>query len=293
MKMFRAVLLALTPAALLAVYLFRLQAFLLILAGVATAIASEALFQYIFKKKLTYMDGSAAVTGLLLALAVSPSTPLHALAAAAAFGIIAGKQVFGGFPHNIFNPALFGRLFLILAFPTALRPWLAPIDLTTGATPLQTFRETGAISPLRNLFFGTVPGSIGEVSVLALSLGAAYLIYKKYINWRIPAGCLGAVTLMALLTGQSPLFHLFSGSLFLGAFFMATDPATSPKTDAGRWIFGACVGLFIMIIRLWGWVPEGTTFAILGMNYFVPFIDSETGKKKAAAKVQQTIVAAN
>lgn len=287
MKMFRGMLLALLPATILAIYYYRIHAVLLIATGVLTAVAAETLFQVIFGKKLTFRDGSAVVTGLLLALAVSPSTPPYVLAAAVAVGIIAGKQVFGGFPKNLFNPALFGRLFLILAFPTAMAPWLRPVDLTSTATPLQTFRQTGTMAPVWDLFIGSVPGSMGEMSALALLLGAAWLIYKKYANWRIPAGCLTAVSVMALLTGQNPLFHLFSGSLILGAFFMATDPATSPKTDKGRWIFGACIGLIIMVIRLWGWVPEGTTFAILGMNYFVPFINSETQKTKSAPKADQ------
>ncbi|WP_256436443.1 RnfABCDGE type electron transport complex subunit D [Alkalibacter rhizosphaerae] len=206
---------------------------------------------------------------------------MYVIAASAAVGIVVGKQAFGGFPKNLFNPALFGRLFLILAFPTALTPWLAPVDMVSTATPLRIFRDTGATTPIWNLFLGNIGGSMGEVSALALLLGATYLIYKKYANWRIPAGVLSAVAVIALLNGQNPLFHLFSGSVMLGAFFMATDPVTSPKSDSGRLIFGNGVGTIIMVIRLWGWVPEGTTFAILGMNYFVPFIKTEMQRIKA------------
>ena len=284
LKIFRAMLLALLPATLLAVYFYREKAVLLILVGVAAAVGSEALFQYVFKRKLTFKDGGAMVTGLLLALSVSPSTPLYVLAISAAVAIIFGKQVFGGFPKNIFNPALFGRLFLVLAFPTAMRPWLTPVDMVTGATPLQVFRESGATTSILNLFIGNVGGSIGEVSALALLLGGGYLIYKKFANWRAPAGYLSTMVIIAILFGQNPLFHLFSGSAILGAFFMATDPATSPKSNEGRWIFGIGIGIITMAMRLYGWLPEGTTFAILGMNYLVPFINTEVDRIKASKK---------
>lgn len=280
-KMFRGMLLALIPATLLSIYFYREKAVLLILVGVTVAVGSEALFQFIFKRKYTFKDGGAAATGLLLALSVSPSTPLYALAAAAAVGMIFGKHAFGGFPKNIFNPALFGRLFLVLAFPTAMTPWLSPVDMVSTATPLRVFRDSGATTSVWNLFIGNVAGSIGEVSALALLLGAAYLIYNKYANWRIPAGVLSAVAVVALVSGQNPFFHMFSGSVLMGAFFMATDPVTSPKSDNGRWIFGVGVGLLVMAMRLWGWLPEGTTFAILGMNYMVPFINTEMTRIKS------------
>jgi Na+-translocating ferredoxin:NAD+ oxidoreductase subunit D len=281
MKIYRGVLFALIPATILSVYFFREKAILLILVGVSVAVGSEALFQYIFKRKYTFKDGGAVVTGLLLALSVSPSTPLYALAAAAAVGIILGKQAFGGSPKNLFNPALFGRLFLILAFPTAMTPWLKPVEMISTATPLQTLRETGETTSILNLFIGNIGGSIGEVSALALLIGAAYLIYKRFANWRIPLAVLTTVAVVALLSGQNPLFHLFSGSLILGSFYMATDPVTSPKSNNGRYIFGIGVGIIIMSMRLWGWVPEGTTFAILGMNYLVPFINTEMERLKA------------
>lgn len=280
LKIFRTLIFALMPATLLSIYFFREKAVLLILVGVVVAVSSEALFQFVFRRKYTFKDGSAVITGLLLALSVSPSTPLYALAASAAVGIILGKQVFGGFPKNLFNPTLFGRLFLVLAFPTAMSPWLTPIDMVSSATPLQTFGAEGVMTPIWDLFIGNVGGSIGEVSAAALILGGAYLIYKKFANWRLPAGYLSAMAVMALLVGQNPLFHIFSGSAILAAFFMVTDPATSPKSDIGRWIFGISVGVIVMVIRLWGWVPEGTTFAILGMNYLVPFINTEMDRLK-------------
>jgi Na+-translocating ferredoxin:NAD+ oxidoreductase subunit D len=281
MKIFKVLLLSLIPATLLSIFFFREKAILLIIVGVGSAVASEALFQFIFKRKYTYKDGGAIVTGLLLALSVSPSTPLYILAAASAVAIILGKQVFGGFPKNLFNPTLLGRLFIVLAFPTALKPWLSPIDMVATATPLQVFRETGVMTPVWDLFIGNIGGSIGEVSALALLLGASYLFYKKFANWRIPVGILSTVAVIAVLVGQNPFFHIFSGSLILASVFMATDPATSPKSDNGRWIFAISIGIIVMVIRLWGWVPEGTTFAILGMNYLVPFINTEMDRFKA------------
>lgn len=286
MKIFRTLILALMPATLVSVYFYREKAIALLLVGVMVAVASEALFQFVFKRKYTFKDGGAVVTGLLLALSVSPSTPLYALAAATAVAIVFGKQVFGGFPKNLFNPTLFGRLFLILAFPTALKPWLSPIDMVSSATPLQIFRETGTTTPIINLFLGNIPGSIGEVSAFALLIGAAYLLHKKFANWRLPVGILSTVAVVSLLVGQNPFFHMFSGSLILASFFMATDPATSPKSNNGRWIFAVGVGLIVMAIRLWGWTVEGTTFAILGMNYLVPFIDTEMERLKAAKAVK-------
>lgn len=285
-KMFRGMLLALLPATALSLYLFREKALFLILVGVSVAVFSEALFQFIFKRKYTFKDGGAVVTGLLLALSVSPSTPLYVLAISTAVGMIFGKHVFGGFPKNLFNPALFGRLFLVLAFPTAMTPWLSPVDLQSTSTPLRVLRDTGSTSAsIWNLFIGNIGGSIGEVSALLLLLGGAYLIRNKYANWRIPAAVLSTMAVVAVLSGQNPLFHLFSGSAILGAFFMATDPVTSPKSDQGRWIFGIGVGFLIMAMRLWGWVPEGTTFAIIGMNYLVPFINTEMTRLKSPKAV--------
>ncbi len=283
MKMMKGMLIALAPAALFAIYSYRLSAVLLIAVSVAAAVGSEALYQYLAKKPIKIKDFSAVVTGLLLALTVSPSLPLYVVAAGAVFGIVIGKQVFGGYGKNLFNPALFGRLFIIYAFPGTMGPWLTPIDLTTTATPLQIIRSEGTLTPLSDLFLGSVPGSIGETSALLLLLGAGWLLYNRFANWRIPVSVLGAVILVSILTGQSILFHLFSGSLILGAFYMATDPVSSPKTQLGRYIFGFGVGLIIMAMRLWGWLPEGTTFAIIGMNLLVPFINRFTKPKPKTA----------
>jgi len=279
MKMMKGMLIALTPVTIFAIYLYGLNALLLIIVSTAAAVTSEALYQYATKKPIKIKDLSAVVTGLLLALTVSPSLPLYVVAAGSIVGIVVGKQLFGGYGKNIFNPALFGRLFIIYAFPGTMTPWLAPFDGVATATPLQIARSEGVLTPLQDLFLGTVPGSLGESSALLLLLGGAWLIYKRYANWRIPASCLAAVILVSLLTGQNIMFQLLSGSLLLGAFFMATDPISSPKTQPGRYIFGFGVGLIIIAMRLWGWLPEGTTFAIIGMNLFVPIINRYTRPK--------------
>ncbi len=279
MKMMKGMLIALAPATLFAIYSYRLSAVLLIMVSVAAAVGSEALYQYLAKKPFKIKDLSAVVTGLLLALTVSPSLPLYVVATGAVFGIVIGKQVFGGYGKNIFNPALFGRLFIIYAFPGTMTPWLSPVDLVSTATPLQIIRSEGVQTPLHELFLGTAPGSLGETSALLLLLGAGWLIYNRFANWRIPISVIAAVVLVCILTGQDILFHLFSGSLIIGAFFMATDPASSPKTQLGRYIFGFGVGLIIIAMRLWGWLPEGTTFAIIGMNVLVPLINRYTKPK--------------
>jgi Na+-translocating ferredoxin:NAD+ oxidoreductase subunit D len=283
MKMMYGMLLALTPATLWALYAFRLQALLLILTGVISAVAAEAIYQKLTGQKITATDGSAAVTGLLLSLAVSVSTPLYALGISAAFGIVFGKQLLGGFGKNLFNPAMFGRLFYLFAFPDSILPWRRPVDLTTAATPLEILRETGETAGVSVLdqFLGFVPGTLGEISALALLIGVAYLIYKKYVRWRIPASIFATVLVLAVIAGQNPLFHFFAGSLMLGACFMATDPMTSPRFPKGQVIFGVGIGVIIMSMRWWGWqtpgeyvFTEGTTFAVLAMNLSVPYLNS-------------------
>lgn len=279
MKMMRGLLLALVPATAAALWYFRLDALLLMVVSIVSAVGAEALYQFIFRKPIKIKDYSAVVTGLLLALTVSPSLPLPMMAAGAAFGIIFGKQVWGGLGKNIFNPALTGRIFIVFAFPGALNPWLSPVEMVTTATPLQEFQSDGIVAPLVDLFTGNIAGSIGETSALLLLLGASFLFWKKFANWRIPAGMIGAVAVIALLYGDNPLFHILSGSLLLGALYMATDPMTSPKTQSGRWLFGILVGIVLMGFRYYSTYPEGTTFAILIGNALVPLINKYTAKK--------------
>jgi len=284
MKMMYGMLMALTLPALWSIYVFGPQALVRILAGVIAAVAAEAIFQKITGQKITVKDGSAAVTGLLLGLAVSISTPWYAVSVSAAFGIIAGKQLLGGFGKNLFNPAMFGRLFYLFVFPDSILPWRQPFDLATAATPLEMLRETGEASgvPISDMFLGLIPGTLGEVSSLLLLLGFAFLVYRKFVRWRIPAAAFSVVLVLALVAGHNPLFYFFAGSLMLGACFMATDPMTSPKFPKGQIIFGAGVGLIIMLMRWYGWqtpgvyeFTEGTTFAVLTMNLFVPYLNKK------------------
>jgi Na+-translocating ferredoxin:NAD+ oxidoreductase subunit D len=291
MKIMYGMLMALTPAALFSFYAFGVHALVRILAGVATALAAEAIYQKLTGQKITIKDGSAAVTGLLLSMAVSISTPVYALSASVAFGIIAGKQLLGGLGKNLFNPAMFGRLFYLYVFPDSILPWRRPVDLATAATPLEILRETGQTAgvPVLDMFLGFIPGSIGEISSLMLLIGFSYLVYRKFVRWRIPASAFAVVLVLALVAGQNPLYHFFAGSLMLGACFMATDPMTSPRFPKGQILFGAGVGLIIMSMRWWGWqtpgvyeFTEGTTFAVLTMNLFVPYLNKKFKPVKKA-----------
>lgn len=282
MKIMYFMLTALAPAALFSVYAFGVAALLRMLTGVVSAVAAEAIYRALTKQKMTIKDGSAAVTGLLMGMVVSISTPLYAVAAAAAFGIIAGKQLLGGLGKNLFNPMMFGRLFYLFSFPDSILPWLQPVDLVTAATPLEILRETGQTAgvPILNMFLGMIPGTIGEISSLMLLIGFAYLVFRKVVRWRIPASAFAMVLVLSLVAGQNPLFHFFAGSLMFGSMFMATDPMTSPQYPKGQIIFGAGVGLIIMSMRWWGWqtpgvyeFTEGTTFAVLTMNLTVPYLN--------------------
>lgn len=290
MKMMYVMLMALTPAALWSVYAFGLPALVRILAGIIAAMAAEALFQKLAGRKITATDGSAAVTGMLLGMAVSISTPWYAVSVSAAFGIIAGKHLLGGVGKNLFNPAMFGRLFYLFVFPDSILPWRRPFDLVTTATPLEILRETGEAAgvPILDMFLGRIPGTIGEISTLMLLIGFSYLVYRKVVRWRIPAAAFSTVLVLALIAGHDPLFYFFAGSLMLGACFMATDPMTSPRYPKGQIIFGVGFGLILMGMRWYGWqtpgvyeFTEGTTFAVLTMNLFTPYLDK---KFKPASK---------
>ncbi|HKL76727.1 MAG TPA: RnfABCDGE type electron transport complex subunit D [Halanaerobiales bacterium] len=265
---------ALIPAMLAAIYYFRTRAILLILGSVIGAVLTEYIFQKIRGKKIAISNGSAILTGILLALIVPPSLPIWTVIVGSAVAIGLGKQVFGGLGYNPFNPALVGRAFLVAAYPVLMTSWT--FDGKTTATPLNLMKAQGVATDYWDLFIGHIGGSLGETSALAILLGAAYLIYKGYINWRIPVGILGTVVVLTVIFGHDPIFHLFSGGLLIGAFFMATDMVTSPVTKKGRWIFGFGVGLLVVLIRLWGGYPEGVMYAILLMNTGVPLIDRYT-----------------
>ena len=321
------VVLALLPAYIHTVLLFGMKTVWVSLAAVAGALFSEALMQLLFKKKITVHDGSAFLTGLLLAFNVPPTIPLWKVALGSAFAIIVAKQLFGGLGYNIFNPALAGRAFLMASYPVDMTSgWTAPaggvlslnpavsqavsdpavakfLDSVTSATPLNALKTARAAlddpalheqarhvigelfsgDSVINAFLGKIGGCLGETTALFLLIGGIFLIITKLADWRVPAGYLGTVALLTwafggidgLFTGD-PLFHLFTGGLMLGAFFMATDMVTSPITARGRWIFAVGCGVLTFTIRMWGGYPEGVSYSILLMNIFVPLIDRYT-----------------
>lgn len=267
------VIIALLPATAASVYFFGIRALAIALTGIVVAVATEAAIQKIRNKPVTINDGSAVITGLLLALTISPAMPLWMVAAGAVVAIGIGKQVYGGLGCNPFNPALVGRAFLIVSFPVHMTTWLNPVDGVTSATPLGMLKMEGIKTGYMELFIGNVGGSLGETSALLLLLGGLYLIYRGVIDWRIPVSYLGTVAALTMVLGHDPLFHLLAGGLMLGAFFMATDMVTTPITKVGRIVFGIGAGILVVIIRLYGGYPEGVLFSILLMNIFTPIID--------------------
>jgi electron transport complex protein RnfD len=285
-KIMYSVIIALIPASLMGVYYFGFHAFLVIAASILGAIVTEGLFQKLRNKPITVSDGSAVITGLLLALNLPPGFPLWMAVVGSAVAIGLGKQVFGGLGYNPFNPALIGRAFLIASFPGAMTTWISPVDGITTATPLGLLKLQGITTDYFSLFIGRIGGCIGETSAVAILIGAAFLLYKGYIDWRIPFSYLGTVAVLMYIFGKDPVFHLLSGGLMLGAFFMATDMVTSPITKKGRWIFGIGAGIVVVVIRIWGGLPEGVSYSILLMNGLTPLLNRYTrprifGKVKA------------
>ena len=278
---------SLVPPLVAGIYFFGLRALLLTVVTVATALLTEYLFLLLRKKDTSAVfDGSAVITGILLALILPPRFPLYAAAIGSFFAIAFGKQIFGGLGNNIFNPALLGRAFLMAAFPVESTVYSPPIrsifglDVITQATPLTAMKFSHIKTPYINLLIGNTGGSMGETSALLIILGGLYLIYKKYIDWRLPLSYIGTVFLLGgvfwLINPQKypdPLFHILAGGLMLGAFYMITDMVTSPVTPKGRVIYGIGAGIFVIIIRLFGGYPEGVMFSILLMNSVRPWID--------------------
>ena len=287
---------SLLPATIMGAYFFGPHATLTVALCIIAAVLSEYAFQRIRKKQNTIYDGSAFLTGLLLGMNLPPSVPFYIPLIGSSVAIIIAKQLFGGIGYNIFNPALIGRAFLLISFPKLLTIWQAPtaafikIDAITTATPLGILKEEGAARLIEvfgdkmnlyiQLLIGHRAGSIGETSALALLVGAAFLFYRGYISWHIPGSFLGTVAIIAWIFGGKgalfagdPLFHLLSGGLILGAFFMATDYVTAPSVKNGQILFGVGCGFLTMLIRLKGGYPEGVMFSILIMNCFTPLID--------------------
>ncbi len=282
---------ALMPATIMGIYLFQMKAVVMILAVTAAAVITEMLMNKIRGKEFTVKDGSAAITGLLLALTLPPDLPVFHGVLGSIFGIIIGKHIYGGLGYNIFNPALLGRAFLQASFPVAMTTWTFPstytgaVDGVTAATPLGILKFGSDIpSPdYMELLYGTIGGSIGETSAIAILAGGIFLLIMKYADWRIPVSFISSVFVFGGLIYMldtthypDPLYHLLSGGLLLGAFFMATDMVTSPITPLGSWVFGIAAGLILVVIRVFGGLPEGVMFTILLMNGFTPLINRYT-----------------
>jgi electron transport complex protein RnfD len=303
---------SLVPVVAAATWFFGPSALLVIGASIAGAFATE----HFVGRRGTLADGSAAITGILLGLTLPAGIPLWMAFLGGAFAIGIGKLLFGGLGFNIFNPALLGRAFLQAAFPVAITTWPAvnasqkswwalrgdnfalpfmgarEVDAVTAATPLGLMKFEHQPTEIMPLVWGNTGGSLGETPAVVILLCGAYLAVRGYLNWRIPASVLGTVALFAAVLHQidsarfaSAPFMLLSGGLMLGAVFMATDMVTAPVTNAGRWIFGAGIGLLVVVIRVWGGLPEGVMFAILLMNALVPFINRVTQPRAFGARV--------
>jgi electron transport complex protein RnfD len=280
------VVISLLPVIAAAIVFFGPEQLIILVTAVVFANLTEAVVQYFRKKKITVFDGSAALTGLLLALTLPPNFSLSGTAIGAVVAIGLGKQIFGGLGYNIFNPALVGRAFLQAAFPVAMTTWTIPsysLDAVTKATPLAAFKFDKVTAAIEPLFLGNIGGSLGETSAIAILLAGIFLVAVKIVNWRIPlAMILGILIFGSIFYFMDPLkypppyFQLLSGGFLFGAIFMATDWVTSPVTAKGMYIFGAGIAFLVVVIRLYGGLPEGVMYSILIMNAVVPLINRYT-----------------
>ncbi|MDO5718494.1 MAG: RnfABCDGE type electron transport complex subunit D [Tissierellia bacterium] len=273
------VIIALVPTSIAAIYFFGLKALVLILSSVIAAVVAEALIQKAFKKEVTINDLSAVVTGLLLALNVPVSLPVWKLVVGSFFAIIVVKQFFGGLGSNFMNPALAARAVLMASFAKDMGKFTEPLtDMISMVTPL----SGGPMPTYQQMLIGNMPGCIGEVSKIALLIGAAYLVFRKVISLRIPLIYIGTTFICVLGLGsglEGSLQHILTGGLILGAFYMATDYASSPVNKKGQVVFAIGCGILTALIRIFGGYPEGVSFAIIIMNIFVPLIEKFTAPK--------------
>lgn len=295
--------LALAPAAIFGVVYFKTSAFIVILVSIICAVLSEYLVQKIRKQPITIYNGSAFLTGLLLALCMPPNIPAYMVGIGSAVAIIIAKHSMGGLGQNIFNPAHIGRAAIMVSWPVAMTTWTSlttKVDVITTATPLNILKMQGydnliqtfgsQINLYQSLFLGTRNGCIGETSTILILLGGAYLIYKRYINWQIPVVMISTVGILTWIFGPKgfftgdPLFHMMAGGLVIGAFFMATDMVTIPITKKGQLVFAFGAGVITTIIRLQGGYPEGVCYSILLMNALTPLIDRFTKPTKFGSK---------
>ena len=280
------VVLSLLPALAVGVWMLGIRALVVTLISVSAAIVAEWLYSLVSRTRNTVVDGSAMVTGLLLAMTLPASVPYWQVVLGSFFAIIFVKCLCGGLGQNIFNPALAARALLMVVFPMGLTRYV-DVDGVSAATPLHHMvMPSLPEESILDMFLGNCPGSIGEISALALLLGGGYLVYRKVISLRIPVAYLGTVAVLTFVFGKTDdhfswmLYSLFSGGLMLGAIFMATDYATSPATPVGQVIYGIGCGVLTVIFRYFGLFPEGVTYAILLMNAVVWFIDRHTAMRR-------------
>jgi len=299
-KIMWGVVVAMVPAMLVSIYFFGLDAVRVMLIAVAASVFFEWLFQkYLIKGADTYMDGSAVITGVLLAFNVPSNLPWWIIVIGSIVAIGMGKMSFGGIGKNVFNPALVGRVFMLISFPVQMTSWptVKPLfggvaDAITGPTPLGIVKEgldagltvdqvMAQVPSFMQQFVGGIGGSLGEVSALALILGGLYMLWKKIITWEIPLSILftvlvfsGILWLIDPTHFVNPVFHLLTGGMMLGAVFMATDMVSSPMSRNGQLVYGVGIGLLTVIIRVWGAYPEGMSFAILLMNGVTPLLNN-------------------
>lgn len=306
-KMMRSVILSLLPIILFSVYTFGWRVFLLLLVVSAFGILTEYIFE---KKNNKKVSEAVIVTCILYTMTLPPTTPYWIAVVGIVFGVMFGKEVFGGFGRNVFNPALVARAFVYVSFPAPLTiSWVKSslslpggfatylnegIDLISQATPMLIFRDGGGLSSYMDLLFGNVSGSIGETSGILILLAGIYLIYKKVASWEIMAACFtGFISLSGILyllgnpNIPNPLFGVLAGGFLFGAIFMATDPISAPKTKEGKWIYGILIGIVTVIIRGYSLFAGGVMFAILIMNTFVPIIDEGIKALNKRKKMKQ------
>ena len=297
------VIIALIPALLVGFYFFGLGALIVTLTAVASCVLVEYLIQkFILKEQPSILDGSAALTGLLLAMNLPSNFPVWMIIVGSVVAIGIAKMSFGGLGINPFNPALVGRVFLLISFPVEMTTWPRPVpfstaylDAETAPTVLSMIKENfGEMPGTMDMFLGNMGGSMGEISAVALLIGLVYMLVRKIISWHIPVSILATVFIFAGILNwanpeayASPVIHLFSGGLMLGAVFMATDYVTSPMNPRGMLVYGVGIGIITVVIRAFGAYPEGVSFAILIMNAFTPLINTYIKPRRFGEKVKK------